>query len=114
MSLRRNAVAVMSLAAFLAGCADVVEPTPRFDETPAPGARGIVVMTRNIYLGTELTGLLQISNPNLIPPAVAQIWANIQATNFPARAGLLAAEIEATGPHLIGLQEATEYRKQSP
>jgi hypothetical protein len=71
-------------------------------------------MTRNIYLGGVLDGLLQINDPNQIPGAVAQIWGKIQATNFPARAGVLAAEIEASQPHLIGLQEATEWRKQSP
>ncbi len=102
----------------LAGCggADVAGPPvrPSFArDLPDAGARGITVMTRNIYLGADL-GPVLAAQPAQIPFAVAQTFAQIQATNFPGRAGRLAVEIAATAPHLVGLQEVTLYRRQSP
>ncbi|MBR9988955.1 MAG: endonuclease/exonuclease/phosphatase family protein, partial [Gemmatimonadetes bacterium] len=44
----------------------------------------------------------------------AEVWARIQASNFPARAGALADEITRSAPHLVGLQEAVLYHIQSP
>jgi hypothetical protein len=71
-------------------------------------------MTRNLFLGADLDPLLTIGSPEQIPFVAAQVWAMVQATNFPARAGALAEEIARTRPHLIGLQEAVLYRNQSP
>ncbi|HEY3447824.1 MAG TPA: endonuclease/exonuclease/phosphatase family protein [Myxococcales bacterium] len=73
---------------------------------PAQGESGVTVMTRNIYLGTDLAPLLQASSPAELPALVGAALANVQRTNFPLRAVALADEIEATQPHLIGLQEA--------
>ena len=80
---------------------------------PNAGARGITVLTRNIYLGADLNPVLT-APPAQIPLVVAQTFAKIQATNFPQRAGRLAQEIAATEPHLVGLQEVALYRRQSP
>lgn len=102
----------------LAGCggADVAGPTvrPSFArDLPDAGARGITVMTRNIYLGADL-GPVLTAPPAQVPFAVAETFARILATNFPERAGRLADEIAATQPHLVGLQEVELYRRQSP
>lgn len=80
---------------------------------PAPGARGVTVMTRNIYLGSDLSPLLA-APPSLVAFVAAETFAKIQATDFPARGEALADEIAATNPHLVGLQEATLYRVQTP
>ncbi len=80
---------------------------------PPPGARGITVMTRNLYLGADLFPILS-APPDQVPIAVAQTFAAVQATNFPQRAGKLADEIAGATPHLVGLQEVELYRRQSP
>jgi len=78
------------------------------------GARGITVMTRNVYLGADVDAIIGATNPNDVPGLVTQAWQMVQATNFPERAGALAAEIERANPHLVGLQEVTTYRIQIP
>jgi endonuclease/exonuclease/phosphatase family metal-dependent hydrolase len=77
------------------------------------GNRTIGVMTRNLYLGADLTPVFT-AQPQEIPLRVAEVWATVQATNFPARAQVLADEIAVKQPDLIGLQEAALWRIQSP
>jgi endonuclease/exonuclease/phosphatase family metal-dependent hydrolase len=80
----------------------------------------IKVMTRNIYLGADIfpviaTAQLQAElppeqqNPIAIPLAVSEVFQTVQATNFPERAQALADEIERRRPHVIGLQEVTQW-----
>ena len=72
----------------------------------------IKVMTRNLYLGTDidpLVGALASGNPGLIAAASTQAWNNIAATDFLNRSGALADEIAAANPDLVGLQEATRF-----
>jgi endonuclease/exonuclease/phosphatase family metal-dependent hydrolase len=101
----------------LAACADNPTDSPirttRQADLADAGARGVSVMTRNLYLGSELDPVLA-APPNQIPFVAAQTWAAIVASNFPDRAQALADEIAASNPDLIGLQEATVYRRQSP
>ena len=78
------------------------------------GASGPVVMTRNVYLGADLDPLLRAANPQEVPGLAAAAWAQIQANDFRRRAGVLAAEIAAARPHLVGLQELATFRLQSP
>ena len=80
-------------------------------------ARTLTVMTQNLYLGADLTpaiAAIQSGDPNQIPPAVSQVWANVQATDFSTRAQALAGEIERSRPDLIGLQEAAFWRSELP
>lgn len=74
----------------------------------------VSVMTRNIYLGTSLTPLASVASPAALPATAAAMWANVQASDFPARAKVLADEITALSPDLVALQEVTLYRRQSP
>jgi hypothetical protein len=76
--------------------------------------RGVTVMTRNVYVGTDVDVVLGAVNPNDIPFLVAEVFGVLQFTNFPARAEALANEIAAVQPHLIGLQEVSLIRHQSP
>src|SRR5262245_36456676 len=51
-----------------------------------PGKRDMTVMTQNLYLGSSLTPALTATDPTAFLEAVAQIYATVQFTNFPARA----------------------------
>lgn len=80
-----------------------------------PAGPNITVMTRNIYLGGDINRVLVPSDPTIpIPVLVAQTWGVVQQTNFAERAKSLADEIAVSHPELIGLQEVTLYRIQSP
>jgi endonuclease/exonuclease/phosphatase family metal-dependent hydrolase len=115
---RRTSFVAAAVAVALAGCSDTPSgPEPSATAGPAHlvhGAAGPTVMTRNLYLGTELDPVLAATSPAEVIAAATQAWAEIQATNFPARAGALADEIARTRPDLIGLQEVTLYTVQSP
>ncbi|UCC83619.1 MAG: endonuclease/exonuclease/phosphatase family protein [Gemmatimonadota bacterium] len=102
----RKLFAFALLAAVLAACDD--------DGPTGNGENGeFTVMTRNIYVGTDIDILLETA-PEQIPVVVAQLWAEIQATDFADRAEALADEIAEHQPHLVGLQEASLFRRQSP
>jgi len=117
----RTLLTFAAATALLAGCADpdvtgvaanrIVEPAGS-PFAPA-GGPGITVMTWNVYYGTDPTPLLT-TPPDQIPVVAAGVWVKAQRTNFPARAGVLAAAIAARRPHLVGLEEAALYRIQHP
>ena len=70
-------------------------------------ARPVKVMTRNLFIGADASLLRSIAATSVeeLLAANAQVWANVQATDFPSRAIALAREIAAADPTLIGLQE---------
>jgi len=72
------------------------------------------VMTRNLYLGADLTPALQARNTPEFLGAVASIYAANQATDFAARAKAIAQEIDRTGPDLVGLQEVSGWQTSGP
>src|SRR3954469_11343906 len=71
-------------------------------------------MTRNLYLGTGLDNtVFAESLPDLVS-AVSTDWANVLATDFPTRARALADEIVGAHADVVGLQEVTLWRDQTP
>src|SRR5690349_23296102 len=58
---------------------------------PDAGARGVTVMTRNLYLGADIFAVVE-GDPRGIPLRVTQAWQHIQMMNFPERAGRIAEE----------------------
>lgn len=72
------------------------------------------VMTRNLYLGTNLDRIVQAKSAAEAFGAAELAWRNVQANNFPARARAIAREIAATRPDFVGLQEVSLYRTQTP
>jgi endonuclease/exonuclease/phosphatase family metal-dependent hydrolase len=83
------------------------------DGLTGPG-HPIRALTRNLYLGTDFGGLAFLASPADIPATTAMMWGNVQASNIPERAKLIAAEIVDTMPDLVALQEVTHYRMQTP
>ncbi len=77
-------------------------------------SEGITVMTRNIYVGADVDVVLAAQSPDQVPVLVSQAFQTLLATNFHERAQALADEIERNDPHLIGLQEVSLIRTQSP
>lgn len=66
----------------------------------------VTVMTRNLYLGADLLPAIAAKNEPELAAAVAGIFSDVQRTDFPARAKVLAREIAAAAPALVALQEA--------
>ena len=77
------------------------------------GTRPMKVMTRNLYIGSDLTGPVTAPNFSAFLAATAQIYNNIQASDFPARAKVLASEIDAASPQVVALQEVELVRKDT-
>ncbi|MCP3142314.1 endonuclease/exonuclease/phosphatase family protein [Pyxidicoccus xibeiensis] len=100
--------AVLSLSA----CDDNDDGGPE-PKPPVEGAKA-AVMTRNVYLGANIFRLAQAQSPQQVPVVAGQLYATVQATDFPTRAEALADEIQSVNPALVGLQEVSLYRTQFP
>ena len=83
-----------------------------FDGERDPGV--IKVMTRNVYVGTSFDEILIAEDEELIPGLVAEAFEVLVNTDFEARAQALAKEVKLVKPHLLGLQEISVIRYQTP
>ena len=79
-----------------------------------PDSREIRLMTRNVYQGFSTLAPLLEAPPQQVPVVAAGIFAEVVATDFPARAERLADEIAFSQPHVVGLQEVSRFRQQVP
>ena len=77
------------------------------------GAQPVAIMTQNMDAATDqgyivgaALGLLPLS----VPQAVDLTFAEVQASNLPLRAGLVADSIAARRPDLVALEEATIWQ----
>ena len=68
------------------------------------------VMVRNVYLGADLIPLATAQNREEFERNAAQRYQTVLRNDFATRAKWLAAEIRATKPHVVGLQEAAIWR----
>ena len=114
----RAVVPIAFVAALLSGCADSTPLGPPTRAARVAGdaaaassvAPGVTALTWNVYVGAEIERVVQARSPEEAILIATDEWANVQATNFPARAGALAAAVAARRPQLVGLEELALYR----
>jgi endonuclease/exonuclease/phosphatase family metal-dependent hydrolase len=112
MSTRRRVLPLFFLAVATASPLVAVDPPENANDR-----KTVTVMTRNLYVGADLLpAVLAIASgdPDAIVAAVSETFAKVQFTDFNARAEGIAREIEAAQPDLVGLQEVTIWRSQTP
>ena len=74
----------------------------------------LTLMTWNLYLGADLSPIFFATNETELIKQVGLAYNRVLATNFLERADAIADEIQETRPDLIGLQEVSLLRTQSP
>jgi endonuclease/exonuclease/phosphatase family metal-dependent hydrolase len=94
--------AVTALAAILA---------PASEAKRKKSAPSLTVMTRNLYLGGDIFAPISSATEQEFRQKASKLWADVQHTNFPKRAKLIAKEIKRNKPDLVGLQELALWRK---
>ncbi len=77
-------------------------------------AKVVNTMTRNLYLGADLTPAITASGLGAFTAATGQILREVTANSFPTRAKGLAQEILKKKPDLVGLQEVALWRTGPP
>jgi endonuclease/exonuclease/phosphatase family metal-dependent hydrolase len=81
-----------------------------FGKTAGNKDRTLTVMTRNMYLGTDFGGVFAAQSPPQLLSEVAEAYANVQASNPPARVAAVADEIADEQPALVSLQEVALWQ----
>jgi len=71
------------------------------------GSATVTVMSRNIYLGADVSVALALI-PDM-PSAAQFMWEQVAATDFDSRVDSLAAELVQNRPDVVGIQEATQW-----
>ena len=94
------------------GCEKI--KTPMIPDTTVPDTEPLTVMTYNVYVGSSAEPLLSVENVLQVPTEVANMYNNVMASDFPGRAAAIAKSIKTYRPHLIGLQEISLIRQQTP
>lgn len=105
---------VSLLAACSAG--DLLQPSspespPNQKLASNNGAQFVTVMTRNLYVGTDLDPLvaaLATPDPTDDFPALLAAVETVPLTAFPLRVEALADEVAKAHPHVLGLQEVSQ------
>lgn len=118
----RRLPAVLLAALVLGGCSDDITGPSDGASTlidgsaPAAGPASVqlTVMTRNMYVGTDVDRVIETPDPNQVPFVVGELWELLLANDYGERARAMAREIGTTRPHVVGLQEVSLFRTQSP
>ncbi len=92
--------------------ADAKPGSPPGAAHAAAPARTATVMTRNLYLGASLDGIiaaLVTGDPTKVIGAATETWQTVQASDPAERMAAVADEIVAAKPAAVGLQEVTQW-----
>lgn len=96
----------------ISGCEKITDTV--MIPTDMPDIQPLTVMTYNVYVGSSAEPLLSVENLIQAPTEVGIMYNNVMASDFPGRAVAIAKSIKEYHPHIIGLQEISLIRKQSP
>ena len=104
---------LLIILVILSGCEKITDTViaPPID---APEVEQLSVMTYNVYVGASADPLLATTNLLQVPTEVANMYNGVIASDFPSRAASIAKSIKASQPHIVGLQEVSLVRRQSP
>ncbi|GAA4578263.1 hypothetical protein GCM10023176_53780 [Micromonospora coerulea] len=96
----------------LATAAALVVATLGLAAPPAHAEAGpkVTVLTRNLFLGGDLTPSIGAPTLPAFLAANAALLGHVDRVDFPARAALIADEIRERKPDLVGLQEVALWR----
>jgi endonuclease/exonuclease/phosphatase family metal-dependent hydrolase len=72
--------------------------------------RALTVMTRNLYLGTDLSEVFAAQSQNELVFKVGEVYADVVDGDPQARMGAIADEIAARRPDVVGLQEVALWQ----
>ncbi|SCG70505.1 endonuclease/exonuclease/phosphatase family protein [Micromonospora inositola] len=104
-SHRRRLTRLVAAAAIVAASLGLVAPPAYAEAGPK-----VAVMTRNLYLGGDLTPSIAAPTLPAFLAANAALLGHVDLVDFPARAALIAEEIRERKPDLVGLQEVALWR----
>ena len=108
----KNVFVLLLICLAISGCERITDTV--MIPTDVPDTQPLTVMTYNVYVGSSAVPLLNVENIIQAPTEVAKLYDNVMASNFPARAVAIAKSIKEYNPHVIGLQEISLIRRQSP
>lgn len=112
--MRTKTLSLALLAAIVAALAGCGDDGGDDDTIPYADDGKLTAMTRNLFLGAELSPLLGATTPGELVAATTVLWDRVQANRFEERATRIADEIAAAQPDLVGLQEVSLWRTQTP
>ncbi len=98
----------------VSGCEKITDTIILPPDTTSADTQPLTVMTYNVYVGSSAEPLLSVENVLQAPAEVAKMYNNVMASDFPGRAKAIAKIIKTHQPHVIGLQEISLIRRQSP
>lgn len=104
---------LLIILALLSGC-EKMTGTVIAPPIDAPEVEQLSVMTYNVYVGASADPLLATTNLLQVPTEVANMYNGVIASDFPSRAESIAKSIKFAQPHIVGLQEVSLVRRQSP
>ena len=105
---------LLVLALFALATAALLAPAVGTAAKKAKKDPKITVMSRNLYLGADLGPAINAPDLQGAINAAGEIIGDVDTSNFPARAKLLAKEIAKAKPDLLGLQEVALWKDQTP
>ncbi len=107
-------ITLMFLVLFItvSGCNRITDTV--LTTTKQPDNQPLTVLTYNVYVGSSAEPLLNVQELSQVPSEVAKMYANVIAADFPSRAIRIAKSVKEHNPHVIGLQEISLIRHQSP
>jgi hypothetical protein len=110
---RRRALLTVECLLAAVVVAGVVVPDRDGDRDGHEDAQ-LTVLTQNLYVGTGVGEVFAASSEAELVAAGSRAWATQLASDFPTRAGALADVIAQAHPDVVGLQEVTLWRDQTP